>query len=358
MPVTVGVVANPASGRDIRRLVSGASVFDNGEKGNMVYRLMVGLAAVGVERVLMMPAASGLYDSLERTLRAAASGASRSRVTDLELVEMKVRHNASDTVFAVGEMERRGVAAIVVLGGDGTSRIVARHCPVDLPLCPLSTGTNNAFPEMREATVAGIATGLVASGRVGGEALRREKVLRVKLNDEPDRDCALVDVAVNAERFVGARALWRAGDISEIVVTSARPDAVGLSSVAGLLDPTGRDAPHGLHVRLAPPERAETVLHVPLAPGLVVPVGVEGISRVEPGEAVALAPGAGSVALDGEREMELGPRDRVEVELDTNGPLTVDVGAAMREAARRGLLNGAARRSSSTGRGDWGGLPG
>ena len=77
--VTVGVIANPASGRDIRRLVSGASVFDNGEKGNMVYRLMVGLAAVGVDRVLMMPAASGLYDSLERTLRAASRPRFRGR---------------------------------------------------------------------------------------------------------------------------------------------------------------------------------------------------------------------------------------------------------------------------------------
>ena len=339
--MTVGVVANPASGRDIRRLVSGASVFDNGEKGNMVYRLMVGLAAVGVERVLMMPAASGLYDSLERTLRAAKSSGSRSPVPRLDLVEMKVRHNASDTVHAVGEMERRGVAALVVLGGDGTSRIVSRHCDRDLPLCTLSTGTNNAFPEMREATVAGIATGLVATGKVGNEALRREKILRVALNGDPSHDCALVDVAANAERFVGARALWRAGDVSEIVVTSARPDAVGLSSIAGLLEPTARDAPHGLHVRLAPPEVTETVLTVPLAPGLVVPVGVEEAVRVEPGETVALTPGAGSVALDGEREIELGQGDRVEVTLDAEGPLTIDVGAVMREAAGRGLLNGA-----------------
>ena len=64
--VTVGVIANPASGRDIRRLVAGASVFDNVEKGNMVYRFMVGLGAVSVERVLMMPAAPGLYDGLQR----------------------------------------------------------------------------------------------------------------------------------------------------------------------------------------------------------------------------------------------------------------------------------------------------
>jgi predicted polyphosphate/ATP-dependent NAD kinase len=350
LPVTVGVVANPASGRDIRRLVSGASVFDNGEKGNMVYRLMVGLAAVGVDKALMMPAASGLYDSLERTLRAAASGASRSPVPELNLVEMKIRHNASDTVFAVGEMERQGVAAVVVLGGDGTNRVVARHCDGELPLCTLSTGTNNAFPEMREATVAGIATGLVAVGKAGEGALRREKILRVGLNNDPNHDCALVDVAVNAERFVGARALWRPGGVSEIVVTSARPDAVGLSSIAGLLDPTGRDAPHGLHVRLAPPENASTVLTVPLAPGLVVPIGVEEVSRVEPGDTVELTPGAGSVALDGEREIELGPDDRVEVMLDPDGPLTIDVGAVMRDAARRGLMNGVVPGASAAGR--------
>jgi predicted polyphosphate/ATP-dependent NAD kinase len=31
--IRVGVVANPASGRDVRPLVTGASVFDNAEKG-------------------------------------------------------------------------------------------------------------------------------------------------------------------------------------------------------------------------------------------------------------------------------------------------------------------------------------
>jgi predicted polyphosphate/ATP-dependent NAD kinase len=38
--VSVGVVANPASGRDVRRLVTGASVFDNMEAANEVNRLV------------------------------------------------------------------------------------------------------------------------------------------------------------------------------------------------------------------------------------------------------------------------------------------------------------------------------
>ena len=337
---TVGIVANPASGRDIRRLVAGASVFDNAEKGNMVFRLMVGLAAVGVERVLMMPAASGLFDGLDRNRRANAASERKQDLPELELVEMKIRHGPRDTVYAVGKMCERGVSAIVVLGGDGTNRVVARHCDPNVPLCTLSTGTNNTFPKMQEATVAGLATGLVATGQVGDEALRREKILYVTIDGEPDRDCALVEVAVNSERFVGARALWRAADISEIVVASASPEAVGLSSIAGLLDPVERSTPHGLYVRLAPPGDADTVLTVPLAPGLIAPVGVVESRRVEPGESVELEPKVGSLALDGEREIEMGSQNEAKVRLESNGPLTINVGEVMHEAARRGLLNG------------------
>lgn len=239
----------------------------------------------------------------------------------------------------------REVAAIVVLGGDGTNRLVARHCAAGVPVCTLSTGTNNVFPRMREATVAGIATGLVATGRVGDEVLRREKILRVGLNGEPHHDCALVDVAVSTQRFVGARALWKAGEISELFVASAAPDAVGLSSVAGLLDPVPRYAPHGLHVRLADPEESKRVLAVPLAPGLVVLVGVAESRRMEPGEAFEVEAESGSLALDGEREIELGPDDRVEVRLEADGPLTVDVEEVMREAARRKLLDDALNRT-------------
>jgi predicted polyphosphate/ATP-dependent NAD kinase len=335
-PVTVGVVANPASGRDIRRLVAGASVFDNAEKGNMVYRFMVGLGAVSVERVLMMPAASGLYEGLQRTLHGHAF--ERHPLPELEFVEMRLHHDARDTVEAVEKMRKQGVKAIAVLGGDGTNRVVASRC-ADTPICALSTGTNNAFPEMREATIAGLATGLVATGLVANGVLRREKILRVGLNGDPHHECALVDVAVSSERFIGARALWKSGSVSELFVARAAPDAVGFSAVAGLLDPIPRHAHHGLHIRLTKPEDAGLVLNVPLAPGLVVPVGVAESRRLEPGRAVPVEPGSGSIALDGEREIERGLEDRVEVSLATEGPLTIDVAEVMRLAARRGLLS-------------------
>ncbi|HEY8875633.1 MAG TPA: hypothetical protein VIM32_03140 [Desulfosporosinus sp.] len=40
-----GIIANPASGKDIRRLVAHATVFDNQEKVNLIRRILLGLQA-------------------------------------------------------------------------------------------------------------------------------------------------------------------------------------------------------------------------------------------------------------------------------------------------------------------------
>jgi predicted polyphosphate/ATP-dependent NAD kinase len=324
---TVGVIANPASGRDIRRLVAGASVFGNADKAGMVFRLLAGLGAAGVERVLMLPAADGLSTTLHRHLRARGD----APFPALEELDVALDGTARDSAIAVERMVAAGVRAIVVLGGDGTHRVVARGCG-DVPICALSTGTNNTFPEMRETTVAGIATGLVATGRAGLDALRREAALAVEVPGAAT-DLALVDVAVSSERFVGARALSRPHDVSEVLVTFANPSAVGLSAVAGALRPLERGGGRGLHVRIASdPTEAERVVHVALAPGLVTAVPVASHRVLELDERVEIAPGPGTVALDGEREIERRNDEPVTVRL-VRGPLTIDVDAAMRHAA-------------------------
>jgi predicted polyphosphate/ATP-dependent NAD kinase len=311
----VGIVANPASGRDIRRLVAGASVFGNPEKAGMVFRVLAGLAAAGVERALMMPAGDGLSVTLHRMFTAHRD----TPLPAFEELDMRLRGTALDTTCAVEAMVARGVRAIVVLGGDGTHRVVAKACG-DIPLCALSTGTNNAFPEMREATVAGLATGLVATGRAS--ALRRELALEVEVGGT--RDLALVDLAVSRERFIGARALWRADSITELFVTHARPSAVGLSSIAGMLAPGAT----GVHVELG----AGPSLQVPLAPGLIAAVGIAGHRRMALGEPFEVAPAPGCLALDGEREIERRAGDGATVRL-VEGPLRVDVDAVMAQFA-------------------------
>ncbi len=99
------------------------------------------------------------------------------------------------TLTAARTMAEAGVRALIVLGGDGTHRLVAQVCG-DIPMTALSTGTNNVFPSICEATTAGIATGLVATGRLSrAAATMKNKILRVQVNGI--QELALVDVCVS-----------------------------------------------------------------------------------------------------------------------------------------------------------------
>ena len=121
-------------------------------------------------------------------------------------------------------------------------------------------------------------------------------------------------------------------------MTFAEPDAIGLSAIAGLLQPVSRSATHGLRVDLVPAENAPVTLTVPIAPGLLASVGVGGIYEVRPGEPQTIANARGVIALDGEREIEFGSDQQVTFRLDRNGPLSIDVKRVMTLAARDGLL--------------------
>ena len=51
----IGIIANPSSGKDIRRLVSHATTVDNNEKLNIVERIILAAQAYGVRDFLIMP---------------------------------------------------------------------------------------------------------------------------------------------------------------------------------------------------------------------------------------------------------------------------------------------------------------
>ena len=146
---TMGIVANPMSGRDIRRLVAQASVFPNAEKTNMVLRLIAAAGATGVETVLMSTDGMGVAGGVVRARDRRRAGA--ARWPSVEFVELDaLTGTAHDTRSLVAAMRERGAGVIVLLGGDGTVR-AASATSGDVALLPLSTGTNNAFPEMWEA---------------------------------------------------------------------------------------------------------------------------------------------------------------------------------------------------------------
>jgi predicted polyphosphate/ATP-dependent NAD kinase len=325
---TIGIIANPMSGRDIRRLVARASVFPNAEKTNMVLRLVAAAGALGVGRVLVSTDSFGISAGVLRASQ--RRDAERDRVwPELEFVALDaLTGTADDTRETALRMRAAGANVIVLLGGDGTIRAAA---PVlgDTPIVPLSTGTNNAFPQMWEATVAGSAAALVA-------VTNRAKVLEVESGSR--RELALVDVCISTVTHVGARALWHVDSLRELYCAFAEPHAIGLSSVAAMLHPTSRSHPGGVAVRLAGDGPARRWVTAPIAPGVLARVGILEVAPLAIGERRLSTVATGTVAVDGEREIEFSPDRPVSVTLSGSGPLVVDIPKVMRIASDRDLL--------------------
>ncbi|MCI4678020.1 NAD(+)/NADH kinase [Rhodoblastus acidophilus] len=336
MPPKVGVIANPISGRDIRRVIAKANNLQVADRANILLRALAGLAACGVDDVVMMPERGGVAAHVLRQL-AQSSNRGELCFPRVSLLDMPVTGAAVDSRRAARMMSSQGVAAIMVLGGDGTHRVVAAECG-GVPIAGISTGTNNAFPEMREPTTTGLATGLVATGAVPTHmGVKSNKWLETRIDDGAP-EIALVDVAIVSQQNLGARALWRAETFRELYVAFADPQLIGMSAIAALLEPVGRDEPGGLTVQLAPAGAARLVVRAPIAPGLVEPVGVEEWRRLPAGRKVFPRLAAGSIALDGERELSFDRRQRVSIELVERAFSTIDVASAMRFAAAKGLL--------------------
>lgn len=335
--IRVGIVANPVSARDIRRVVTSAGSLQVADRANIVLRTIAALAATGVGEVVMMPERGGIGAHLVRSIeRARARG--EDRYPAVRFLDMKVTGTAEDSRRAAAMMAEAGVAGIVVLGGDGTHRAVIAGCG-SVPIAGISTGTNNAFPEHREPTVTGLAAGLALTGAVPpGVAFADNKLIEVSL-DGGVPEIALVDVAIVTDRFVGARALWRAETFRELYVTFADPEVIGMAAIAGLVEPVGRREPGGLMLSLGPAGLTPMAVHAPIAPGLIEPIGVEAWRRLPAGQTVSPATPAGAIALDGERELSFDPGQTVTIRLVDRAFRTIDVAAVMRFAATRGLLH-------------------
>ena len=338
--ISVGLVANPVSARDIRRVIANATSLQVADRANIVMRVLAAVRSCGVKQVLMMPENGGICRLLKRGLQREQQQGDH-RFPELEMTNTPISGTVDDTFAATQAMVDSGVKAIVVLGGDGTHRAVAKVCG-QVPIAGISTGTNNAFPEHREPTITGLAVGLVATGRIPESvAFTLNKLLRVEINGGERRDIALVDVVVSIERYVGARALWRTENLRELFVTFSDPEVIGMSAIAGLLEPVRRNDSGGLHLLLEVPEEARIPLQVPIAPGLIRTVGVQSWQPLEAGIPVTLKQSSGMIALDGERELEFGAEDTVQVTLHENAFRTVDVGACMRYTGKQQLLVGA-----------------
>ncbi|MCB1378647.1 MAG: NAD(+)/NADH kinase [Alphaproteobacteria bacterium] len=331
----IGIIANPVSARDIRRVIANATALQITDRANIVLRVLSCVKACGVDHVYMMPENGGIRHHVRRGIDRAENQGLK-HFPQIEYLDYKISGTVDDTFKAARLMKEKGVSTIVVLGGDGTHRAVVTHCG-DVPIAGISTGTNNAFPEHREPTITGLAVGLAVSGKVPPEtAFLPNKKIVVRVNDH--EEIALVDVAVVTERYIGARALWRTETFRELFVTFADPEVIGMSAIAGLLEPVTRLDRHGLHVRLAPPEDAPILLDTPIAPGYMRDIGIESYTHMTPGKIYRPDISDGSIALDGERELSFTKGDNVTIELVNDAFRTVNVSACMQYAARHGLM--------------------
>ena len=317
---SVGIIANPASGRDIRRLVAHASVFDNQEKINIIRRVLNALDSVGVERVFVMPDYNGMglraIDDLDLSLK-------------VDLLGIEPVGNQDDSTAAARLLAQMNVGCIITLGGDGTNRVVAKACQ-EIPIVPISTGTNNVFPFMVEGTIAGLAAGVVATGQVEVEKVcRRAPILEI-LRDGVPMDLALVDVVTTDDLYSGVRAVWETERIKEIFLARSRPSAIGFSSVGGILCPLPRDHRMGVHVQLGP---SENKIRCQIAPGKISLLPIAAFKTFEAFEDVPISQRSGMIALDGEREITLHPKEKFSVRLNPNGPWVVDIEEALAKAS-------------------------
>jgi len=319
-----GLVANPASGKDIRRLVAHASVFGNDEKVNIIRRVILGMAAAGVERVVYMPDPNALVRRAVEEIDVEA---------DVVPVEGDFRGDARDTAIAARAMHAAGASVIVSLGGDGTNRMLVKGTR-DLPLVPISTGTNNVFPVMVEGTVAGLAAGAVASGVVDpGAVAPRCKLVEIQMAPGPD-EVALIDAVVMEPGFTASRAIWETGPIREVVLTRAEANAVGMSAVGGMVDRVTPSDEFGLHLVMA---KGDIEVHAAIAPGLIRPVSLSHVERLAPGAAVEVR-GPALLALDGEREVLVPEGGTARMTVARSGPPVVDIGRCLDAARQAGFL--------------------
>jgi hypothetical protein len=325
----VGLILNPMSGRDVRRLVGRAQTESLEVKRSQLARAVVGAAAGGATQ----------FHFVRDVFRLAEQALEYLALDDVKLTQLEIgplTTTPADTARAARAMREAGCGALLVMGGDGTSRVVASAWP-DAPLVALSLGTNNVFPERVEATLAGAALGLVASGRVAlAEVAQRAKVVRAKFADAAET-LALIDAVLVADDHPGSLLPFDAGKIRRAILSRAEPDAVGMSPLGGLLLPTRKEDDAGVDVTCCAPGQGGRALLVPISPGLYRTAFVTDARRVPLGEPISVE-GPGIIEFDGDRERVLAPGERVELRIVRDGPWQIDVQRALAVGAERGLF--------------------
>lgn len=329
MTDTVGLIVNPAAGRDIRRLTGGASVSDDYEKRRTAECVLAGLTIADDIEVRVMPDRGNLG---QRLVDSAPEGLPTS------LLDMPVSGSGEDSRRAAGVFAA-DADAIVVLGGDGTNRDVA-HTSGDVPLVSVSTGTNNVFPNAVDGTVAGGAAALVATDAVPQSATTYQHGMVEAIADTANgerRIRSLATLGVLDQMFIGTRAILDADTILGGVVSRASPTEIGLSGIAGGLTIHHPGESGGVGFRLGSAEASQQTVQAITVPGVIERLGVQEWGGLADEEAMRFDLPRGVISVDGERELEV-REATIDARPVADGPLVVDIDAVYEHAANEGYF--------------------
>ena len=317
---TVGLIANPLAGKDVRRFVSAASLNSDRSKIEILRRCVLGAIDAGAEKVLLA------NDFRNLTLRAVDGLDLGSKI---EEISFHPEGRRTDTTEAAKIFKKEGVKSVISLGGDGTQRDLVLGW-MDAPLLPISTGTNNVFPFMVDPTVAGTAAGLIASDELSIEEVSKQaKVIHVQLPNGI-KDLALVDVVLVDDRLTGSRVVVKPDSVKQVLAAIANPASIGLASIAGRSNPVYFDDELAVSVICDP--TAKQGVFAPIMPGSVSDVGIVDIKEVELGETIELD-GPGALAFDGERDFVIRENEVARATVLRNGPKVINPIFAIQTAA-------------------------
>lgn len=238
----------------------------------------------------------------------------------VELLNFRPIDRPDDTIKAVEMMKNLDISCLIVLGGDGTCRLVAKT-DIDVPIIPVSTGTNNVYPQFYEGTTVGIAASYISLNR-GNYDLDRSKRIEVYINGKFS-DIALVDAVITDLPYVGSKVVSETQNIKELIVSMCSPVSVGFSSIAGNITICNEDHDFGYRIKF---DDFGIKIFAPVSPGNVEEVSFSELERMDIDyEYFSLPNYDGTIALDGERTISFRYGDQLKFKITRKGPYKVDI---------------------------------
>jgi hypothetical protein len=136
--------------------------------------------------------------------------------------------------------------------------------------------------------------------------------------------------------FVGSRAIWKIEDIEKIFVARSHPASIGFSSVVGGKIIITEADDYGAYVSI---DKNSPKIKIPMAAGIVLPIGTSEPELLKFGESHSFTTWCrGTIALDGEREIEFNADQTFMFKISRNGPWHVDVKKAIEVGQQHGFF--------------------